>query len=1090
MARRFGLRVRIAALAGCASLWISMPATAQGNPRTSFDIPAQDLGAALNRAAIQSHREIEFNADLVRSRRAPAVRGSYSITEVLERLLAGSGLRARTTSSGAILIEPVQQSSIGMDNSRDAQDQPAEADIIVTAQKVREKIQDVPIAISVFTAKSLDDQKIEGGSELLRGTPNVSFSKTNFASYNFQIRGIGTQALSVTTDPAVAISFNSMPLIRNRLFEQEYFDVERVEVLRGPQGTLYGRNATAGVVNMIPILADPGQMAGSLKLETGNYSAMRASGMLNLPLADSLAVRVAGAWTSRDGYDYNMVTQRRVNGRDLWGARGSILWKPSSRFTASLVWEHFHEDDDRSRTGKQLCHNDPSPTNLDGISIYPQNRGYFSQGCKPGSLYDDAAFGVPNGASLPNVAAASSSVSGALGFRGNTGTGVFAVPFATDPFAGVVQSRDLRVIGTTYDPVFRAKNDVAQFNLEFKFNDGLRFVSQAGWSRDEYYSTQDYSRFPSQPIFTDTDPSQGITYADPNNVRMPAYNLLPGGVWCDPQLGCSKGYLAVDLNRSKSSQWSQEFRLQSSFDGPINFNLGANYLDFKIDEDYYVFNNTFSLVGTILFNKSGTAGSSPVESCPQNVTTLPYVGAGYSCMYIDPNPIGSIDGNGHNYFRSRNVAHTQSWAGFGEVYWKAADRLKITAGLRYTRDIKTTTPYPTQLLLTPGPLGGGYVNSGYPASPDIRQKWGAVTGRFVVDWKPRLSFTDDTLFYASYARGYKAGGTNSPGIGSDPANIGFFQTDPRFRPEYINAFEVGTKNNLAGGKLSLNATAFYYDYKDYQVSQIIDRATKNENFNAISYGLELESIWRPTSRLSFNANLGLLKTRIGSGMRSIDVMNRMQGHDDWILVKPWIQTASNCIAPKALVEKYLAVTAANPRRFGSISDTRITGFCPYTNNLAAGTFAPGSAGSVLYGVTYDPLTYADVGQNQGRGFYADLSGKELPNAPHWTFNLGGQYSLPIDNWKATLRADYYAQGASWARVYNAINDRLHGWDNANLALTVERPASGLAFQFYVKNVFNKTPITGAFINSDDSGLTTNVFTLDPRIFGFSMAKRL
>ncbi|MDT1055594.1 TonB-dependent receptor, partial [Pseudomonas aeruginosa] len=88
---------------------------------------------------------------------------------------------------------------------------------------------------------------------------------------------------------------------------------------------------------------------------------------------------------------------------------------------------------------------------------------------------------------------------------------------------------------------------------------------------------------------------------------------------------------------------------------------------------------------------------------------------------------------------------------------------------------------------------------------------GAVTGRFVVDWKPRLSFTDDTLLYASYARGYKAGGTNSPGIGSDPANIGFFQTDPRFRPEYINAFEIGTKNNLAGGRLSLNATAFYYD---------------------------------------------------------------------------------------------------------------------------------------------------------------------------------------------------------------------------------------------------------------------------------------
>ncbi|WP_163360486.1 hypothetical protein, partial [Klebsiella aerogenes] len=87
-----------------------------------------------------------------------------------------SGLRARPTSSGAILIEPASQSGAGADGIGSAQDQPAEADIIVTAQKAREKIQDVPIAISVFSAKSLDDQKIEGGSELLRGTPNVSFT--------------------------------------------------------------------------------------------------------------------------------------------------------------------------------------------------------------------------------------------------------------------------------------------------------------------------------------------------------------------------------------------------------------------------------------------------------------------------------------------------------------------------------------------------------------------------------------------------------------------------------------------------------------------------------------------------------------------------------------------------------------------------------------------------------------------------------------------------------------------------------------------------------------------------------------------------
>src|SRR3546814_11394266 len=93
--------------------------------------------------------------------------------------------------------------------------------------------------------------------------------------------------------------------------------------------------------------------------------------------------------------------------------------------------------------------------------------------------------------------------------------------------------------------------------------------------------------------------------------------------------------------------------------------------------------------------------------------------------------------------------------------------------------------------------------------------------------------------------------------------------------------------------------------------------------------------------------------------------------------------------------------------------------------------------SLIDGVTYDPVTDAP---NQGRGFDADLGGKELPNAPHWTVNLGAQYTLPVNDWDITLRGDYYRQGKSWARVYNTAIDRLKSWDNANVSLTVERSA--------------------------------------------------
>ena len=130
------------------------------------------------------------------------------------------------------------------------------------------------------------------------------------------------------------------------------------------------------------------------------------------------------------------------------------------------------------------------------------------------------------------------------------------------------------------------------------------------------------------------------------------------------------------------------------------------------------------------------------------------------------------------------------------------------------------------------------------------------------------------------------------------------------------------------------------------------------------------------------------------------------------------------------------------------------------------------------GEDYDPLDYPEI--NGGAGIKADLGGNEIPNSPHWRVNFGAEYEIPFgQDWSATIRGDAYWQGKSWARVYN-LNpyDRLRSWTNFNLSLRVNGPEN-LTIEAYVKNVFNSTPITDAFLNSDDSGLTTNVFTLDP-----------
>src|SRR5262249_41462245 len=156
--------------------------------------------------------------------------------------------------------------------------------------------------------------------------------------------GIGTQAVSVTTDPAVAIALNDTPFIRNHFFEQEFFDIGQVQIARGPQGTLYGRNATAGVVNLITAKATDNWEAKA-SVDVGNYNNRRLEGMINAPLiGDKLDIRVAGEWTKRDGYTYDDVRNSQVDGRDLWSSRLSILFRPTSNITANLMWEHFSED--------------------------------------------------------------------------------------------------------------------------------------------------------------------------------------------------------------------------------------------------------------------------------------------------------------------------------------------------------------------------------------------------------------------------------------------------------------------------------------------------------------------------------------------------------------------------------------------------------------------------------------------------------------------------------------------------------------------------------------------------------------------------
>ena len=402
------------------------------------------------------------------------------------------------------------------------------------------------------------------------------------------------------------------------------------------------------------------------------------------------------------------------------------------------------------RTAKQLCKTAPTPSEVGGVPVGSGNavavafkpQDFLSQGCLPSSLYSSDSFEVPNGLSLPYYAPLAS-------------LSVPIQPFNFDPYASTTQSRNLRVIETTLNPQYKAKNDTLELNADYRVTPALTFSSQTGYNNDFLWSTEDYNRFNTAPgafIMNSNNELNELT-PDPNGLRVcvdssgpndPCNGIAPGtpctatnggcyaaGLFCDPQLGCSDRLVAQDLNDERSWQLSQEFRLASNFSGPLNFSVGGNYMHYETDENYYVFINTLNLAsyawphgsgGTVVritrpANLPWVPGVSDNSNCliggfvnsnpnsPNNLTTE----GEQACIYIDPNPLSSLNNEGHNYFLSQNPYTLNSYAGFGEVYYDIRSDLKLTGGLRWTDDQKRFIDIPSELLVA----GYGYPVTGW-----------------------------------------------------------------------------------------------------------------------------------------------------------------------------------------------------------------------------------------------------------------------------------------------------------------------------------------------------------------------------------------
>ncbi len=240
--------------------------------------------------------------------------------------------------------------------------------VVVTAERKAEDIQTVPVSVTALTSADLKSKQVNSFRDLQFHVPSVTYTKSNFGGAQFQIRGITTQ---FGLGAAIAQNINDVYQESPNLVTGQYYDVDRVEVARGPQSTSYGRAATGGAVNVITSKPNLTDYQARASFDYGTYNTMKPEFMVNVPLIDNeLAVRVAGLGVFHDGYEKNAYTgpqifpggpvDKNINGQGTASGRVSVRWEPSDDTTIDLVGEVGYENDNRVRGDKQECHRDPS----------------------------------------------------------------------------------------------------------------------------------------------------------------------------------------------------------------------------------------------------------------------------------------------------------------------------------------------------------------------------------------------------------------------------------------------------------------------------------------------------------------------------------------------------------------------------------------------------------------------------------------------------------------------------------------------------------------------------------------------------------
>jgi iron complex outermembrane receptor protein len=268
------------------------------------------------------------------ARRPDAVRFMAGVSGLAVLMAAGIAAAADAPPAPAPGDDSAQAASASAQNGQIGE-------IVVTASKRAETLSHVPLAISAVTSAGLEQQGITTVTALSSSVPNLQIAYSSTGAAQVSIRGISTNNTTELGNSAVAFNINGVYEPRPEGIIQSLYDVDRIEVLRGPQGTLYGRNATAGSINVIT--AQPTfRFGGEGDISYGNYNDILVRGELNVPVSDTFALRFAGTRETNDGYSNNLGSvPRNYDLTDQYALRVTGLWKPTDNFTWSLEADDF-----------------------------------------------------------------------------------------------------------------------------------------------------------------------------------------------------------------------------------------------------------------------------------------------------------------------------------------------------------------------------------------------------------------------------------------------------------------------------------------------------------------------------------------------------------------------------------------------------------------------------------------------------------------------------------------------------------------------------------------------------------------------------